>query len=74
MKLLKTTVTTTISTLGLLGSLALFKQIEKSMDPNDSEGLAIVQTIIKQINTRIKDKNPPPIADLASQNYQLGRN
>ena len=29
------------------------------MDPNDSEGLAIVQTIIKQINTQINDKKPP---------------
>ena len=61
MKLLKTTVTTTISTLGLLGSLTLFKQIEKSMDPNDSEGLALVHNIINQINTKIKDKKPPLI-------------
>ena len=56
-KLLKTTLTSTISTLGLLGSLALFKKIEKPIDPSNTDSLSIVHSMISQINNQIKNQN-----------------
>ena len=56
-KMIKTALTSTISTLGLFGSLALFKQIEKAIDPSDTDSLSIIHSMIDQINTKIKTKN-----------------
>ena len=50
-KMIKSALTSTISTLGLFGSLALFKQIENAIDPSD-----IIHSMIDQINTKIKNK------------------
>ena len=55
-KLLKSILTSTISTLSLFGSLALFKKIEKAIDPSDTDSLSIIHSMIDKINTKIKNK------------------
>ena len=50
MKMLKTSMRTAISTLGLVGTLALYKKIESQIDPTDTENLAIIQSLISKVN------------------------
>ena len=50
MKALKTSMGAAISTLGLVGTLALYKKIESQLDPSDTENLAIIQSLISKVN------------------------
>ena len=43
MKAIKTSMGAAISTLGLVGTLALYKKIESQIDPTDTENLTIVE-------------------------------
>ena len=57
-KLIASTLTSTISSLGLFGSLALFKELEKAIDHDDTNSLNILKSLIDQINVKIKTQLP----------------
>ena len=49
LKALKTSMAATISSLGLIGTLAIYKKIESSIDPADNEQLALIQSLITKV-------------------------
>ena len=49
LKALKTTMGATISTLGLIGTLAIYKKIESQLDPSETEQIAIIQSLISKV-------------------------
>ena len=57
-KLIASTLTSTISSLGLFGSLALFKELEKAIDPEDTSSLNVLKSLIEQVNSKIKTQFP----------------
>lgn len=56
-RLLGKALTRAISTLGLVGSLALFKEIEQAIDPSDSDGQSALAELIKKVEEKIKQKS-----------------
>ena len=57
-KLIASTLSATISSLGLVGSLALFKELEKAIDPEDTSSLTVLKSLIDQVNAKIKNQQP----------------
>ena len=54
--ILSSALTSSISSIGLFGSLALFKEIEKAIDPTDTTGLLALRSLIDQVNNRIRNQ------------------
>ena len=44
-----------ISTLGLVSSMALFKELQSAISPNDSEGQEFMAGLIKDLTLKMKD-------------------
>ena len=44
-----------ISTLGLVGSLSLFKQLESALDPDNAEGKEFLGSLIQDLTVKMKD-------------------
>ena len=55
-KIISSTLASTISSVGLFGSLALFKELEKTIDLNDSASLSTLRSLIDQVNKKIKSQ------------------
>ena len=73
-KLLKSTLASTISSLGLFGSLALFKELEKAIDPEDTSSLSVIKALIDQVNVKIKNQHPgeaEPVVPVESKDPSL---
>ena len=49
LKALKTTMGATISTLGLVGTLAIYKKIESQLDPSETEQMELIQSLISNV-------------------------
>ena len=58
LKALKTTMGATISTLGLIGTMAIYKKIESQLDPSETEQIAIIQSLISNVKSKINDQKP----------------
>ena len=43
-----------VLTLGLVGYLALFKEIEQAVDPSDTDGQSVLSELIQKVENKIK--------------------
>ena len=55
-KFISSTLVSTISSVGLFGSLVLFKELERAIDPDDNASLTVLKSLIDQVNIKIKSQ------------------